>query len=717
MSSRSGLSRRRFLGDAGKVAATAGVLSALPPSIRRALAIPASSPTGTIADVEHVVILMQENRSFDHYFGALRGVRGFGDRHTIPLPDGRTVWDQSDGTRTVLPYHLDGSVGNAQRVPVTPHSWPDAQDAWDHGRMTSWPQFKLAHSMGYFTDAEVPYQTALADAFTVCDAYHCSIQSGTNPNRLFLWTGTHGPTPAGVASVVNEWWWLDTPETGYDWTTYPERLEDAGVSWKVYQNLPDNFGDNSLAGFVAFRAANAARGNGPDGAPFPPYSVDDDAVHPLLKGTSNTMPDGGFMEAFRADIAAGRLPQVSWIVAPEAYSEHPLPSTPVQGASYIENVVDSLTADPDVWARTVLIVNFDENDGYFDHVPPPAPPSIPDDPTTGASTCDASDEYFTHPEPPGTVDQPEPDGRPYGLGPRVPMLVISPWSRGGWVCSEVFDHTSVIRFLEARFGVAEPNISAWRRAVCGDLTSAFDFATPDGDPPPSLPTVGRRRADLERVAQERLDQVAIPDEGAQQRPLQQPGTRPSRPLPYELTITPAVAGGVLRLTLSNQGAAGAVIHAYDRLHLDRVPRRYTIEAGLAVEGSWDVAADGGRYDLWLLGPSGFHRTVVGTVDDAGGPEVVASHAAETSTLSLALSTSGGEPLTFRVRPTAYGGAAPEPVAVSGDAAVVVDWDAAETGGWYDLVVTVDEIAGFERSFAGRLENGRPSVSDPAFGVE
>ncbi|KAG1309405.1 hypothetical protein G6F62_014825 [Rhizopus arrhizus] len=106
-----------------------------PPAIRRALAIPANNRTGTINDVEHVVILMQENRSFDMYFGTFKGVRGFGDRITIPLAQNRSVWEQTNGTRVVMPYHLDSTQGNAQRVSGTPHDYVDAQMAWDGGRM------------------------------------------------------------------------------------------------------------------------------------------------------------------------------------------------------------------------------------------------------------------------------------------------------------------------------------------------------------------------------------------------------------------------------------------------------------------------------------------------------------------------------------------------------------------------------------------------------
>ena len=180
-------------------------------AIRRALAIEPDRRSGTLRDVEHIVVLMQENRSFDHYFGGLAGVRGFGDRFPIPVPaspehERRSVWSQYNdstdgGPRTVLPFRLDTRAAfEAMRIASTPHTWSNAQQAWDDGRMGFWPAAKKNHSMAYYAEADLPFQYALARAFTVCDAYHCSFTGGTNVNRLFLWTGTndgagrgHGP--------------------------------------------------------------------------------------------------------------------------------------------------------------------------------------------------------------------------------------------------------------------------------------------------------------------------------------------------------------------------------------------------------------------------------------------------------------------------------------------------------------------------------------------
>lgn len=708
--------RRQFLRLATHFAGAAVAQSAFPASIARAMSIPADHRTGTIKDVQHVVILMQENRSFDHYFGTLPGARGFGDRFTIPLAGGKCVWQQQNGQRVVLPYHLDGSRGNAQRAAGTPHSWSDAQEAWDHGRMAHWPKYKLDHSMGYFTQSELALQFALANAFTLCDAYHCSLHGGTNPNRMFLWTGTNGPGGARVATVVNEWDEPGPPHEGFEWTTYAERLQAAGVSWKVYQNLPDNFGDNPLAGFKQYRQAIARLfPDDPQGCASVSFNEQMDRVSPLLKGVANTMPDGGFLEAFAADIRNGRLPQVAWIIAPEIYSEHPSPSSPVQGGWYAQEVLNALTADAEVWSKTVLLINFDENDGFFDHVPPPAVPSLDETgASAGRSTCEVMLERFTHPNPPGTREQPAPDGRPYGMGPRVPMFVISPWSRGGWVNSQVFDHTSVIRFLEERFGVREPNISAWRRAVAGDLTSAFNFRNPNDEALPSLQLLSRNDADRTRAIHEQLEQNAVPGEADQRLPTQARGVRPSRALPYELHVSARarLRDGALELIFRNTGAAGAVFHVYDRLHLDRLPRRYTVEAGKRLRDAWDVSTDNCTYDLWILGPNGFHRHFCGKLPvskASAHPEIEVRYDVHGRAVQLLMKNTGGMPCELTVRPSAYRSDGPWRFRVRARGRAKGEWSLVDSANWYDFTVTAPD---FERRFAGRMETGEHSISDP-----
>ncbi|SHN09861.1 phosphocholine-specific phospholipase C [Rhizobacter sp. OV335] len=712
------LNRRTFLRTATGSTLALGLF---PPAIQKALAIQANNTTGTLKDVEHIVLLMQENRSFDHYFGALNGVRGFADPFAIPVADAgaiqrRTIWSQPNAVAgavpaVVAPFHLN-TVQNfdVMRVEGTPHSWGDAQYAWDQGRMSTWTTYKKNHAMGYYTQDDLPFQYALANAFTLCDAYHCSSQTGTNTNRLFAWTGTNDGLALGNGpATYNDYDWFDANpgnDGGYTWTTYPERLERAGITWQVYENMDDNFTDNCLAGFHAFRDAYYQR---------PGYS---EALRQRGVGTRD-------LDKLKEDVLAGTLPQVTFIVATAEGSEHPGPSSPAQGADYTAKVLDALTANPGVWSKTVLFLNFDENDGFFDHVPPPAPPSFTNwdaDPAkavlAGASTVDTAAEYHEHLKAYHTAAyEPLLLHRPYGLGPRVPMYVISPWSKGGWVNSQVFDHTSPLQFIEQRFGVKEPNISPWRRAVCGDMTSAFNFADPNNaeffkNLPATTALADRARALPKRTV------PALP--GQAEMPVQAKGTRPSRALPYELHVSAVCAPASQQITLifSNTGRAAAVFHVYDRLHLDAVPRRYTVEAGKQLRGSWALAADQGVYDLWVLGPAGLHRHFTGnarTLATAGqpNPEIQVCYDVANSDLVLKLHNTGATSCTFSVRANAYFDATLQSVTVAPGGEQSLAWALKESGNWYDFSVGVPTLPGYSRRFAGRLETGAHLVSDPA----
>jgi phospholipase C len=675
--------------DRRRLLALGAASLALPAAIQRAWAIEAKSVTGTIQDVEHVVVLMQENRSFDHYFGTMNGVRGFGDRFPIPLSGGRTVWAQGhtkSAPPAIAPFPLNTQQTFAHmRMEGTPHSWADAQYAWDHGRMTNWPDQKHPHAMGHYEQADIPFQWALANAFTICDAYHCSFTGGTNTNRLFLWTGTNdGAGTRGGPSISNSHDTLPDkqPEakTPYTWTTYPERLEAAGISWKIYEDMADNFGDNPLVGFKAFRASLAGTGN------------------PALaaKGLATQ-----HLDVLLSDVKAGTLPQVSWVISPAADSEHPGPSSPAQGADYIARVLDALTANPELWAKTVLLINFDENDGFFDHVPPPAPPSKDaDGRMLGGSTVDTAGEYHTvRAESEKKSERDDLMGRPYGLGPRVPLYVVSPFSRGGFVNSEVFDHTSVIRFLEKRFGVMEPNISAWRRAVCGDLTSCFDFRTPNAAVavlPETLETAQRAATLAKRTTP--------PTPGDVVPPVQAMGVRRARALPYALDVA-LVAGITVKLEFVNRGSSGAVFHVYDLKRPDDPPRRYTVEARKTLASEWPA----GAYDLFVLGPNGFHRRYRG--EEAG---VSLAFAAVGRKARLKLLNVSGQTQFVTARPGAY----EEKIHVIHSAEIPPAqarefvWDFAPTSGWYDLKVKVGD---FEQRLAGCIEDGSSTTSDPAMG--
>ena len=722
-------SKRGFLRASLGTTAALTALSTLPLSIRRALAIEANSVTGTLQDVKHVVLLMLENRSFDSHFGTFRGVRGFGDRHPIPLANGSHVLYQTDANgNTETPYHLDGSKGNAQRAGGTPHTWPDAQAAWDHGRMNRWPVAKQPLSMAYMENAEVPFHRALADAFTLCDAYHCSMHTGTIPNRLFYWTGTNGPSGDNYAAIINQYNGGNDvgPSTeGWTWTTYADRLEKAGVSWKVYQSLDDNFGCNQLMSFRHWREAMEAMPADRRPVALPAISpaydpAIDDALSPLAKGFGNTMPDG-LLQSLRDDVKNGTLPAVSWIIPPSTYSEHPGPSSPAQGGWYMQEVLDALTSNPEVWASTVLLINYDENDGFFDHLPPPSAPSVREDGSLAGKTTLSDEEmaFEYHNYAPASSSHPAQDGKPFGPGPRVPMWVVSPWSRGGWVNSQVFDHTSTLLFLEKRFGVQEPNISAYRRAICGDLTTAFNFANPNGEALPTLGGSTTKEAAAELVAQqESASAIPVPADPA--LPHQETGTRPSRALPYELhtTARPDASKGTVTLAFANSGQAGAVFHVYDKLHLSQIPRRYMVEAGKELDDTIDVNVDNGRYHLWILGPNGYHREFIGDLRDTAtsGLEIqVCYQSCEPAEVQVKLFNRSSSAVTFSVTAQGYRQDGPWTSLVEAGKIGELSWALGDSGNWYDFVVNAGDSKVWSRRFAGRVENGKDSVSDPEMG--
>jgi phospholipase C len=687
------LGRRRFLSGAGSAGAAFAGFHLLPGSIRKALAVPAARVTGSIMDVQHVVVLMQENRSFDHYFGTLPGVRGFADRAVIPLPSGKSVWYESDGEREILPFHLDTQSTTAMRVPGTPHTWPDAQLAWDQGRFGEWPRYKSFASMGFYQEADIPFQRALAQAFTLCDAHHCSVQTGTLPNRVVFMTGTN-VTPGRTQPATSQAQALIDNQNNrgqllgpYAWTTYPERLEAAGVSWRVYQDPLDNW-NGLLAPWESFAQYREA-------APGTPLF--DKAM------TSASLLD------LAEHVSTGSLPQVSWIIPSPVWSEHPSRSSPLQGASFAQQVLDILASNPELWSKTVFIITFDENDGQFDHVPPPAVPSQQSDGSFAGKTTlttPLGGEYYDN----------EIDGvlatRPYGLGPRVPMYVISPWSRGGWVCSEVFDHTSTIRFLEARFGVLEPNITPWHRAVCGDLTSCFDFARPNDAALPELPDM--REATGEDLVIEGLPPVTVPDE--QRLPRQAPGLRYARALPYALHAhLREVDEWRVEVRFENVGRAGAVLHVYDRLHLDRFPRRYTVEAGKCLTDTW--LGSGGRYELSIIGPNGFLRELQGTLSGAGpAPDLELEYHPAQRAIGLRARTAGGAAVVIDVTPGAYEGESLALPLASDGRVTRERWSIAHSADWYDFSVRCEAQPGWSQRFAGRMETGRHGVSDPALGL-
>ncbi|HLI00681.1 MAG TPA: alkaline phosphatase family protein [Acidimicrobiales bacterium] len=482
------ISRRSLLAGGAALGAAGAVSGLLPGSAALIEKAAAATPAGSsLDDVEHVIILMQENRSFDHYFGTLSGVRGFGDldvRTQTVNGVSYPIWDQfgyqpgvgPDADGYLQPFRLvtDLPKEDGQSTNDITHSWAPQHQSWNNGAMNNFIRAHLAAdgaahgpvTMGYFTRADLPFYYALADAFTICDSYFCSVLGPTDPNRLMSVSASIDPGGTHGGPVV-ETFSDRLAETGkLKWETMPERLLSAGVSWKVYNGALGLEGLNPFPYFAAYDDLLSLTG----------LELVDRALTPTYPGT------------FDSDVKSAKLPSVSWIIPPLAECEHPA-APPDWGEYLVNQILATLVANPDVWAKTVLFITYDENGGFFDHVAPVTPPAG----TAG--------EYLTAnplPSAAGGI------AGPIGLGFRVPCLVVSPYSTGGYVSHDTFDHTSLLRFIETRFGVEVPNLSAWRRRVTGDLTSTLRLSSPAVTALPSLPptAIGGNTA---AVAQQVLD--------------------------------------------------------------------------------------------------------------------------------------------------------------------------------------------------------------------
>ncbi len=700
--------RRSFL----RSAAAGAAIGLLPATVAKAMAIPARHRTGTIMDVEHVVIFMQENRAFDHYFGALNGVRGLGDPRPQRLPGGASVWRQPSKEHPdgfVMPFHGDASATDAYTVDGSEQGHQGATTIVNGGRYDQWGHSGELHKrMVYYKASDLPFYHALASAFTICDAYHCSTLTQTYPNRLHLWTGCNGGGKVGGDPEMSNYGEDDTPSADmaedkvmaygpHDWTTYAERLQAAGISWKVYQEY-DNFGDNILSVFKPFR---------PCAKDSPLYERGRSWVSEHKAGADRTRSDGEqLVEAFRADVAADRLPQVSWIVTAADLSEHPQ-AEPSKGEHVCAELIKALVDHPEVFAKTVFIVNYDEAGGFYDHMQPPMPPITPEQ---GWSSVSVAGEIKNYGDDPKVANK---GAHPLGLGIRVPALIVSPWSRGGFVCSEVFDHTSTLRFLEKRFGVREDNISDWRRTVCGDLTSAFDFAAPNQDwTALTLPATADY---MQRVARSKAaPTLRIPET---QGPSGQGGPqRGARALPYILSADARVKDGALWIDLVNAGRAGAVFQVFDNTDRD-APWRFTLAAGERyAAGHWNKAGrPPGPYDLTVHGPNGFYRRFAGDTSRAQPVVTVSADARSRLVVSLAGRESGLVTAQMDgAYPLAEGEARQTVLLKPGGAARSV-WDLRGSDHWYDLTLTLADEPSFTQRLAGHLETGRPSRTDPGIG--
>jgi phospholipase C len=748
------IDRRKFLQLTGMAAIT----SSLNTSIAKALAIPANNRTGSIRDVEHIVILTQENRPFDHHFGTLRGVRGFSDPRAVdihlPLQGGGTApasvflqpagaaniaagfavppgnfGGPANGVGVIPPFRVNPeSVSGGLKslgltyLPGTGHSWAGIHAGWNQGQYDNWPAHQGPIAMNYMTRDDIPYHCALADAFTVGDAYFCSAMGPTNPNRDYLFSGCignvnylgsggtdgHGAGPATYNG-------LSVNNAYFVWETLPEVLQAAGVSWKFYQDLagatfaPDfgdgtgnsfagNFGDTTVLYFNQYATA-------PMNSPLFQNAATGTGIINIIPGAGAPKSDWlawaeHLFDQFRSDVQNGTLPQVSWIVAPAGYTEHS--DWPINyGAWYISQIFDILVSNPEVFSKTVLILNYDEADGSFDHI---VPPSVPATPANGASTVSIENEIVTTSIPNG----------PIGFAQRVPFIAISPWSKGGYVNSQVFDHTSVVQFIEKRFGVFERNISPWRRAVAGDLTSVFNFANPN-DAPVSLPgTDGFLPPPSELKGVDgatfhpSLNSVII---GV---PAQEKGVRPARALPYEMNVLGSVntSNSTIILTFVNTGRAAVVFHVRSGNPADPV-RYYTVEPGKTLPGVWNVAS---IYDLSVYGPNGFARFFNGSIGGSvAALDIRTAYGSEGGRPSIHLNITNAAANAAEVTVLdAYTGNVSmkhlNPHATFSDKLVLDQFY-----GWYDLIVTVGGDPNFEYQLAGHVETGQDSFSDPALG--
>src|ERR1700722_8694618 len=681
---RATVSRRRFF-QLGAAAAGAGALAGAggavaTPSARAATLPPGSA--GTISDLKHVVILMQENRSFDHYYGSLQGVRGFSDKQAVKWQNGNNIFEQPDTARTdtgyLLPFHMDSTTMNAQNAGDLDHGWDGDHEAMNGGLWNSWVPAKTQQTMGYFTRADLPFNYALADAFTICDDYHQAILGPTSPNRMYFWAGT------------SDGWTSNPPDYTVEFngiTTYPEQLTAAGISWQVYTDHEvgdgsgnngwvGDYGDNPLWFYKQYQTSmNAATTAGQQLAiQGAVQKWQPNAGVPLGPTQVNSV-----LSEFISACAAGTLPQVSWIVAPYEYSEHPS-SSPSYGAHYVATVLNAISGNTALWESTALFITYDEHDGYFDHVLPPAPETT------------VTNEFIS--------------SLPIGMGPRVPMLICSPWTQGGYVDSNTYDHTSMNRFLQTWTGAPLVNVTAWRNSVSGDLTAAFDFANPDYSVPALPDTVALiTQSDAEKS----FPAVAPPAEGKQVAPVQEAGTPPPRPTNHMPHADVAInrSSFTVTATMSNTGSVGVSLFVFPDKYLTASATPFTVVKGTNRTYTWTATKKNKYgYAFSIYGPDGFGRAFAGAVVAASTttgqiPVVTATPVTGSSpSLQLTLANSGTKAVVYTLTVNDYAGTT-QTVTVGAAGSTPVSWPV-DSNGYYDVIITANTSDGFTRRYAGRI---------------
>ncbi len=772
-------SRREFLKKAAILSGAAGIPNVIPMSIQKAMAIEAN-PGSTFYDAEHVVILMQENRSFDHMFGKLNGVRGFNDPRAFTLPDQDKVWLQKDAAgNSYAPFHIDINKTKITWQGGLPHSWTDQLAARNGGRYDQWLPVKSLMCLGHYERADIPFYYAMADAFTVCDHNFCSSLTGTTPNRLFMWTGNIKPELSlnAVAAVNNSQ--AESRDGVYiDWETFPEVLEDNGIDWKIYQNeiwtadvqgenVDDwlgNYGDNAIEYVKRYNVKLSAyfRKHGDPkanltaaevtekynklsqrernlidkafasniNAPFnylelaPFKYVDDEGKEQTLE-----IPKNDIFYQFRSDVDNGKLPAVSWLVAPQRFSDHT--SSPLYGTWYVSEAIDILTKNQEVWKKTIFILTYDENDGYFDHIPPYVVPK-PGDKLTGkvSSGIDITSDYES------TKDS------PIGLGYRVPMLIASPWSKGGYVNSQVFDHTSTIMLIENLFShktgkkIRSSMISSWRRTICGDLSSSFRPALENlAGQPVALrkdEVITRIQNAKNKPAQLLPKPLTVAElKNNEYLPLQEEGVRKACALPYQLSAEGMTRNGIFTLQLAAGTRqfgqmvtpSGAPFTVYTtNLYKGQVGKswNYAVSAGDQLSDQYAIVDFAkGTYDLFISGPNGFFRNFRGNAAD---PLQVNCNYEQRGFLTKA--TTGNLVLTFKNTSLntlqiniadGYQHRKPVSISLTPGSKTKLDVDLSKSAHWYDLTITINGSDVYRKQYAGHVENGEESISDPMMG--
>lgn len=812
-------SRREFLKKAALLSGGTALLPFLPPVIQKAMAID-PAPGTTFYDAEHVVFLMQENRSFDHIFGSLQGVRGFDDPRAIRLPNGNPVWLQTNTKGdTYCPFRLNTQDSKVAWMGSLPHGWSDQTDARNDGKYDRWLEVKQARrkdygdmplTLGYCTREDFPFYYSLADAFTVCDQNFCSSITGTHPNRYYWMTGSVRDNPQDYTSKAHLWNITDYNKPELGWKTYPERLQEAGVSWKVYQNelsmgfgLNDeewlsNFGTNVLEYFGQYnvrlepgritnlqnRKENVTRlinslQNAQDEASVRKlaaakrllagieadlgvYTVDrynamsagekninnlafttnsgDPDYHSLTsleyeegsERRSLNIPKGDVLHQFRQDVENGQLPTVSWLSAPANFSDHP--ALPWFGPWYVSEVMEILLKNPEVWKKTIVVLTYDENDGYFDHFAPFVVPNPYKEESGKVSAgIDPRLDFVTKDQqvnPSASADRLR--EAPIGLGYRVPMVIASPWTRGGFVCSEVFDHTSSLQFLETFLArktgkhIVEPNITGWRRTICGDLTSAF---RPYNGEPVDKPAFIEKSGFIEQVNEAQYKglpqgfKALTPEEISNPSlPRQEKGVRSACALPYELYVDGKydTTGYSLAFQAGNKTfgrrSLGAPFYVYagtpyrsETLHC----RNYAVAAGDRLEDRWDLAAFAdSHYHLRVHGPNGFYREFRG---DAQHPGIAVRVGYQKGNALVSLHNEGSAERRIIVKDKSYGTPDRHLVLAAGVKKELL-LDLSASHGWYDFSVSVEGADAFEERFAGKVETGAIGKTDPLLGA-